>query len=59
MTLTTKELGCITDALVSEQLALNKTQLYADMVTDAALKEEILCARAQSAAAVTRLYALL
>ena len=57
--LTTKELGSIADALVSEQLKINKAEHYASEVSDPVLKAEFQRERDLHAGHFARLYALL
>ena len=57
--LTTKELGAITDALVGEQIKINKAIEYAGKVTDARLKAEFEAEKQKHEAHFARLYALL
>lgn len=58
-TLTTKELGSIADALVSEQMKINKAEHYASQVSDPSLKAEFERERDLHAGHFARLYALL
>lgn len=58
-TLTTKELGSIADALVSEQMKINKAEHYASLVSDPVLKAEFERERDLHAEHFTKLYALL
>ncbi len=57
--LTTKELGAITDALVGEQLKINKAAYYANEVSDPQLKAEFEREKQLHEAHFSRLYALL
>lgn len=57
--LTSKELGSIQDALVGEQLKINKAGEYAAQATDPALKAEFEREKKLHAAHFERLYSLL
>lgn len=57
--LTTKELGSLADALVSEQMKMNKAEHYASLATDGALRAEFLRERDLHAGHFKKLYELL